>query len=829
MSKNLKDSLLEVDDKYGGQMHKLFGPALMGYPLDSDSSRGYMFTSSLKQVLNLLNPDVPRVQTSYENVFGKYNKAYRKLDGVWTVEAKIDKFGDGLIYILVLYNRLTDTYDMIEKIVAESLTERFGFIYNNDRLDTLEIGEVIDNEIIYKSTSYDEHMNYRYGKNAKVYYSTSSDTLEDAIVIRRSWADNVISSEVDPVEVMINDNDVLLNMQGTDSDYKPVPNIGETVKNSTLCAIRRINKNHLLYDFQSQNMKEPTSTDIEYSVTKNSILYDVNIYYNKEEPFPDNIFYKQLKFYYECGCQYADNIYNWATKIKDSGSKYTDNVTYLRSKYKNFNNPEYKWKNKDKEFSNMLVEFKVKANVSLEPGSKLTGRFGDKGVVSRIAEDVRDGAFDNMLGMMGKEINDEEREKLSKKITIMDDDKMPYTDRFPVDILMNLSGCIRRLNTGQLYEVELNFIGEEIRHAITQMDNDEDKLIMAFDFLKMVNEDQYEFFYGYYKSIDKSQVLKGRTINFIDGSAKKAFIKDIEENGFYLIKKPEADIRYTTIKKIYEKFSFIKPLPLYIDIFGTKKRRIIKDGIVGDKYILVLKHNSNKSFSARSTFRVNRANLPTKDITKKTNRSPHAKSPIRLSEIYNLMSSISGADLAEFNIHMRSSTLGRKALDQILATPGNPLEIKRLEIKDNFINANADILGSKLKAIGLRLNFSTGQEIDPDGDVLIDVVMPLYIDKFTIYDTPLNKMMYVELFKEYRKYLSKYTIIETYQGEKVDLAWEHVFGLEEMGKYDISEETKDMLILTTKGLDLRDSSMEERQKESQEELPLTKKTLKAKL
>lgn len=434
---------------------------------------------------------------------------------------------------------------------------------------------------------------------------------------------------------------------------------------------------------------------------------------------------------------------------------------------------------------------------------------------------------------MGKELNDEEREKMSRHIQIIDDDKMPYTDRFPVDLIANMSGNVRRLNTGQLYEVEANFISEEIRYKITQLESDNEKLEMIFDFLKIINEDQYEFFYDYYNSIDKSQVVKGRTMNFVDNSAKRDFINDVETHGFYLIKTPDSNIRYETIKKLYDKFDFIKPLPLYIDIFGTKKRRIIKDGIVGDKYMLILKQNSNKSFSARSTFRVNRANLPTKDITKKTNRSPHAKSPIRLSEIYNLMSSISGADLAEYNIHMRSSTLGRKALDQILAATGNPLEVKRLEIKDNFINANADILGAKLKSIGLKIKFSTQKEVEDV--VLLDVVMPLYIDKFTVYDTPLNKMMYVELFKEYRNYLSRHTIIETYKGEKMDLAWEYVFGLEEIiNKYDLTDELKGMLILTTKGLYNREGDNlikqeSDKEEDKKEEAPLKRKSSKVKL
>ena len=49
-----------------------------------------------------------------------------------------------------------------------------------------------------------------------------------------------------------------------------------------------------------------------------------------------------------------------------------------------------------------------------------------------------------------------------------------------------------------------------------------------------------------------------------------------------------------------ELLNIIKSFEYYIDIFGTKKRRIIKDGIVGQKYMMILKHNSNKNFSARS-------------------------------------------------------------------------------------------------------------------------------------------------------------------------------------------------------------------------------------
>lgn len=795
---SLKEELQKMDEKYGDQMYKMYGPTLLTWAGGIDSSRLYMFTSHLKQFLTLLNPDVPRIQTGFENTIGEVSKAFKRLEGTWEVKDKIYKYNNpNSIYTLVLYNKKTDTYDMIEKIVAESCTEKFGYLYNTQRMDETKPGDILKDEVLYKSTSYDDNMNYRYGKNAKVYYSTSNDTLEDAIIIRKSWADKVKSVEVDMVQVPINDNDILLNLYGDDDNYKSIPDIGEMVLNSTLCATRRINKKHLLYDFQSHNMQEIYDTDEDYFVSKDSVVYDIDIYYNKDEPFPDNIFYKQLKEYYNSSCEYADKMYKWATEIKESGSKYTDNVTYFRSKYKNFNDPEYKWKNRDKAFSNIIIEFKVKAIVSLDSGSKISGRYGNKGVISEIKDDTRRNITESLLGEMSEELTDEEKERLSRNIEIVDDEKMPYTDDGPIDIILNASGVTRRLISEPMYEVELNFIGEELRKKIVSLNSIEEKEDIIFNFLRLINKEEYEFFYEMYDAYDRRIEIDGKTIRLMNQSAKERFIKDVEENGFYLRKYPHSSVRFETLREIYKEFDFIKPLPLYIDIFGTKKRRIIKDGIVGEQYMIILKQNSNKNFSARSTYRINRANLPTKDNAKTVNRSSYAKTPIRLSEIYNLMSAISGRTLAEYNIFMRSSILGRKSLDSIIATEGNPLAIKKLKIHDNFINANADILNARLKSIGLKLKFVGDNE--EETSVLTDVIMPLYIDKYIIYDTPLNKHIYNKLFYYFKQYLRNHSIVETHEGEKEELAWKYVFELDDIKEMNISDSIKDIVLNITTG------------------------------
>lgn len=440
---HLKTRLEEADAKYGGdEMFRLLGPTLLSWT-NTDSGRMYMFTSHLKQVLCLDNPDIPRLATGFENDIGRYSNAYKQLQGTWEVKDIIRKFSKGDIYTIILYNKKTDTYDMIEKKLAESLTEKFGYVYNTSFMDNLKIGDKITDPILYKSTSFDAHMNYRYGKNARVHYAASTDTLEDAIVIRRSWAESVKTVEVDDIQVSINANDIPLNLYGSGDEYRAFPDLGEHVKNSVICATRKFNKAHLLYDFQKQNMREIKTTDTEYYSPKDAEVYDINIFYNGDEAFPETLFYGQLKTYYDEICIYADKVYSWAKKIKKSGSKYTKNVTFLKSKYDHFNDPEYKWKNKDKAFGNIIVEFKVKASLGLDAGSKLSSRYGDKGVISRIADDVVDTAKESIVNMFTG-LSDEEKEKLAKDIMIVDDDRMPYTDDGPIDISLNLSGSIRR-------------------------------------------------------------------------------------------------------------------------------------------------------------------------------------------------------------------------------------------------------------------------------------------------------------------------------------------------------------------------------------------------
>lgn len=797
---HLKQKLENLDNIYGGdEMYKIFGPTLMSWAT-IDSSRAYMFTSHLKQTLTLLQPDVPRLSSHFENAIGHYSNSVKILNGTWVVKKIIPKFSEvksrtNQIYTIVLYNPDKDLYDIIEKPIAENLTERFGFVYNTEKIDSLSEGDVLTDEVLYKSTSFDEHMNYRYGKNARVYYSTSTDTIEDAINIRRGWAEGVNSVEVDKLQIPINDNDIMLNLYGDDNIYKPFPDIGEEVRDSLICATRRINKNHLLYDFQPAHLREVVDTDSDYYTSKHSYVYDVNVYYNGDEELTDSIFNTQLKKYYLDNKRYAEEILKECDKIKKSGSNYTQNVGYYRSRYKTYVDPEYKWKNGDSVFSHIVLELRVRSIVGLELGSKLTGRYGNKGVISRIADDHL-------------ELSEEVKMKLNlpnQNINIVDDERMPYYiqdgKRVYADIQLNSGGSIRRLNPGQLTEVEVNFIAEQVQYKIKKASTLEEKERLIFKFLEIASPKQCAYFKShFYDNFVETKFVNGVDIRISANESREAFIHDVEENGFYITRLPHEPLLFDDIIKLYEEFPDIKPVDIYVDLFGMEERKMLRKGVIGYQYIIVLKQNSNKNFSARSTFRVNRSNLPAKDIAKKTNRSSYARTPVRLSEIYNLLASISGLDLAEYNIFMRSSALGRKSLDRILAADGNPLAIKKLKVKDNYSNANADILAARLKCMGIRINFSK----NPEGHIEVydnSHIYPFHYGSYVVYDYPYKRKFYQDLFNLFDKELKKGLMIESYRGERHDICWDNVFADEyiqkEYAEY-LTDELKETMKTITK-------------------------------
>lgn len=394
MSEVQKYSLIEELKKADNTLQgspSVLGMTALTYPNYINSMRSTMFTSHLKQFLNLLEPDIPYVFTNTENMVGDNSNGYYEAKGPLRIERKIVKY-EGLVenpntYILLVFDTKSKRYDIIHRNPVEDLTENFGYRHNNDFMDSLEEGDKVKKgTVLYKSSSYDDMMNYRYGKNIVVAYTLDPYTSEDAAVASESLCQKMSSIESDTIMISLNSNDYPLNLYGEDKhDYKPFPEIGEYVSD-ILVATRRQFNSQLLFDFKDKELREILPDDSVYYIDKNVQILDYTIYGNNDTMI-DNPFYAQINKYIKYQDKYYKEVAKACEEIMNSGYEYSRDIEYAYKRSMEMIDTRKKWKYKDSQFSNMEIEVRIARRAPLAKACKLSGRYGNKSVISQIRKD----------------------------------------------------------------------------------------------------------------------------------------------------------------------------------------------------------------------------------------------------------------------------------------------------------------------------------------------------------------------------------------------------------------------------------------------------------
>lgn len=673
-SLKLRDELQQKEKEFHGK-DDMLGMTLLTNPSNISSSRNIMFTSHLNQLMTLKEPEYPLVFTNYENVVGKFSSSMVKSKSRRRITHKVPKFDtDGIsehLYTIFLYDEEKDKYYTMTKKIVEDLTEKFGYEYNTENLDSKNIGDYFEeDEVIYQSTSYDEFGNYQYGTNATFAYLISNDTIEDAIVVSKSLADEMLSKEVETVSLSLNDNDILVNLFGKGNEYKGFPDIGEKT-NNILCARRRIQTRQLLFDIKSDNLKRIDANDDTVFYCKGKVV-DINIYCNKTmDELEENKINAQLIKYIKLQNQYYERILTITNEILESGSSFSSEITYLNKRAREVLDPDVKWKeDQSKAFSNIVIEFLVERDVGLEVGQKITGRFGNKGVISRVRSD--------------------------EDMPILENGKR-------VDILFNSLGVINRLNSQQIFEQSITFITSR---TVERMDElvKENKTQEALDLMvKMTN---------YFNDVEAAKLE-----DFIEGLSeadKLQFAYEIMDNGINIHIPPmlwEKSL-YDIIKVIYEENPWIEPYDVYIKKFG-RYIRMVNRLYVGSMYIMKLKQSAKKGLSVRSTGHISHRGLPEK--TKRSHRELYSKTPIRIGgdENNNMNIGVDSEIINTLHMYYRSSVHGRQLLAQILGTKIEDVDAEDLQ-DDIISNRNVEILNAYNKILGVKMVFE-----DPDKTMMI--------------------------------------------------------------------------------------------------------------
>lgn len=558
-----------------------------------DGSRCNMVCSHLTQLLIPDNAEIPQVFTNFENQVGKYGTGYKQVKTDSMKIIKIFKFND--FRQLIVTKDSNGQYDVVEHSFAVNLTESFGYI-NKLSTDVLE-GETLDKgSVISHNGMYDGNLNFQYGCNlSTIYLPFKGYTYEDALIISESAAQKLSHTDVSIFYVVLNRNDILANLMGTKSEYKALPDVGEQIENGILCGRRRISHSSVLDEFKDTEFNQIDQSDTNFFA--HGVVTDIEVFCNTMEDlqYPYNAKFAEIE---RTQSELYSNFLIMTNKlVKESGATFSENFQFWKQKATDYLNEELPFSYDSTEFEGIVLKITVAQSIPCLIGSKLSGRYGNKGVISGI----------------------------------LPDEEMPLSEcgNYKVDVILNSLGVVGRMNPSQLYEHELTFIANELvlryhqsLHLEKATKANELRCFEKFrkdvtTFYQTASPKLYEWFLSIEQ--EHPEILE-------------AYLREVIENKFLPIHQPPFYGNITPddmVKLLFSDFNVDK----------VKLQNVQTPVVVGNMYFIKLKHESHKKFSARSSGVTSLLDVPYKSNEKyKRGNALFNSNPVKMGEqeYYNL-------------------------------------------------------------------------------------------------------------------------------------------------------------------------------------------------
>jgi DNA-directed RNA polymerase beta subunit len=398
-----------------------------------DQTRLQMASSQMRQAIMLKEFDTPLISSGCEGLYTNYTQFVKVAKKSGEV-VHIDKN-----YIIVVYDdKDTEIFDIrYRKIYVEHMD--FMNIYVNSG-DKVKAGDIL------AESNFCKNGNINIGKNlltgTMVYYGNN---YEDGIVIsdRLVNEDILTSIHYKDLSFTLTPDKVLLSLK--EDEYKPLPEELETIKAGEAYAI--------LKKLNSDEYYSVFSESITLEARKNFIISEVNLYgnsWNDEVP--------EYKEWIDAKLEKQQDTEKDLQKVlrqvmsKDEAMKTIKQHSLDKFSFIG------KYKRKRERINGLHVEMYGVHFRRIKVGDKMANRHGNKGVISRIVPH----------------------------------NKMPQLpDGRHLDICINPLGIISRMNIGQLYEMHLSMVIDDLKQSMLQMlkDNVLQKDIKEYllNFIKIID------------------------------------------------------------------------------------------------------------------------------------------------------------------------------------------------------------------------------------------------------------------------------------------------------------------------------------------------------
>lgn len=657
----------------------------MPFAASNSGSRKLMFGTQLEHRLPLLKPEVAYIQTGYEMEFGKNSSSYITVDENLEVIGTVPKFSNNPkhhYYVFAISEN--GILYVFERKEYKHITENYGYLFNNDYLDSIGVGsEISKGTTIQKSMAFDEYDNRMDGCNLLTMYSSCEETMEDAIVISESASKKLASPLIKKVNIVINDNDIPLNLYGDSNIYKIFPDIGEETVNSILCALRREKKEESLFSQSYSRLRELSISDERYTVAGRVV--DINVYSNAPEKLVEYEHNKQLLYYYNDNIRMSKEVVNLIKPYLDDGCTMSYELQQLYSRCAGCLNGKQYFS--EKVFSNIALEITLIEEIPVLQGDKLSNRYGGKGITARI---------------------------------VKPDALMPRTESGEtIDVILNMCGVYGRENAGQLFEITLSYICMKLLEFInTQVLHVDECIDLYLELLSVVAPSMVDYTKEFLSDMNEDQLIA-----YITGICSS-------EKSLYLVIEPMSEnMTIDKVKELYQMFPWIKPEYLNMPIFDSageiKYVPSRRPMIYGYQYIYRLKQYAEEKFSVTSLSATNIRNENSKSKNNNNYKALYSRTPIRFGDMETGNLIHLGAELVVQMLMLYStSPHARRLTEQLLTGDAFNIDVK---LDRESKNRNVEILNVYLKTLGLKLSFKRKpKKIDPA--ILIE---PMYF-----YDDP---------------------------------------------------------------------------------------------
>lgn len=681
---NLWQQLLAKNEKFKGD-DVILGKEMLGFPRKTDAARGQMYIHHMDQRLNMggknVRPDKPKVFTNYEDMVGDKSTYIQRAAETCVVDKIIQKFpskdGKPMAPLLIFVHYLDqDIYDVKFINDVEDMPEKYGFENDNTKALSLTEGqEIAKDEIINSPKCFDEFGNYGFGKNYKCMQMISTDIIEDGIEVSTEIAQDIESehyfgsTEVYHVKVPVNDNVILINSYGDLENYKSFPYVGESTKDNQVCTRRIATTSQILYDLKSSNIRRRLPSDSPLYVSGEVV--DIDLYCNKpREELTKMVFDRQLLEIYDQLMDYNTKIVDYIRELVQSGCKITQKMKRLFKDARDYIDPDTTYKDEnDRVFSKITMFFTIKKNIGLLKGQKMTGRHGNKGVITKIRQT----------------------------------ELMPHLETGEVvHVKVNGLGPVNRLTTMPLMEESITFICNRGVEHMRTLDSIKDKEKIFFRIIEIFSPTEHKAVLDAYNNVCKTK------------AEKEEYFRIVDKYGIYIHEPPYWTTinTYDALEQCYDEFEWLHPYSVFFYEPHTQRWvKMILPQYIGDMYMLKLKQTSKKGLSARSTGTINRRGLPDKTENAKKFQVPYSNIPVRRGkqEMANDMMALDPEKVAKEQLAYRSSPLARMWLATNLME--NYFGVQEFKPTEEMKNVNVQILSAYLLTMGMELEFDH-DEID---------------------------------------------------------------------------------------------------------------------